>query len=98
MNLPKEIAKALIFDAAFGWDNNKRYQKIIGYGVVPKHISDIIKTKDDEIKLGVEANVPFEDTWTCYNPTDNKPCKKCASCAERIAAFNKAGVEDGLYE
>lgn len=66
LNLPKEIAKALIFDAAFGWDNNKRYQKIIGYGVVPKHISDIIKTKDDEIKFFLYGNAVDYDTYA-YN-------------------------------
>lgn len=55
--------------------------------------------KDDEVRLGVELNVPFEDTWTCYNPSfENKPCMTCASCAERIAAFKKAGVRDDLYE
>lgn len=26
-------------------------------------------TKVDEIKLGQEIGVPYEDTWTCYNPT-----------------------------
>lgn len=52
-------------------------------------------TKKDEIRLGLELGVPFEDTWTCYNGGD-KPCGICHSCAERIEAFNSLGIKDPL--
>ncbi len=50
----REIAKALIIDAAAGWDykqGNCKYQNIIGYGVVPKKMSNIISCDNSEIKF-----------------------------------------------
>lgn len=53
-------------------------------------------SKAEEIKLGVELKVPFEDTHTCYDPQNNKSCGKCPSCAERIQNFELAGVKDPI--
>ena len=52
--------------------------------------------KKDEIQIGKELNVPFEDTWTCYRGDEgnHKACGKCSSCAERILNFAKAGIKD----
>jgi len=65
-------------------------------------------SKCEEIKLGIELGVPFENTWTCYRgpvwnlkDTSNTPlaCGKCPSCAERIQNFAKAGMKDPVeYE
>ena len=71
LNLPKEIAKALIIDAAFGWENSGKYQNVIGYGVVPKHIDNIIKTKDDEIKFFIYGNSSDYDTYAYNIPIPN---------------------------
>jgi 7-cyano-7-deazaguanine synthase len=58
----------------------------------------IDKTKKEEIQLGMELGVPFEDTWTCYNPTlkDNvyHTCNTCPSCKERAQAFKVLGIDD----
>lgn len=55
-------------------------------------------TKKDEIILGKELSVPFEDCWSCYNPQDVEgvlhSCGECATCAERIQNFAKAGIPD----
>ncbi|MXR07527.1 serine protease [Mycoplasma hyorhinis] len=59
LGLKKEQAKALIIDSATGWDNQTQKNiHFLGYGVVPIHINDIIKTKKDEIKflLSTEIN------------------------------------------
>lgn len=54
-------------------------------------------TKVDEIEMGIELGVSFEDTHTCYNPTeDGLSCGICPSCAERLAAFEKVGIKDPL--
>lgn len=52
-------------------------------------------SKAQEIAIGKELGVPFEDTSTCYNPSEEgAACGKCPSCAERIMNFMKAGLKD----
>lgn len=53
-------------------------------------------TKETIVKRGKELNVPFEQTWTCYEGLEH-PCSKCGSCVERIEAFMKNGWRDPLY-
>ena len=52
-------------------------------------------TKADVVKLGLEINVPYELTWSCYEGGD-KPCGVCGTCIDRQAAFEKNGVMDPL--
>ncbi len=54
MGLPREVAKALIIDAAAGWEYKQdtyKNQKLIGYGVVPININDILTCPNSEIKF-----------------------------------------------
>ncbi|MDC8916115.1 S8 family peptidase [Metamycoplasma hyosynoviae] len=62
----REVAKAMIIDAARGWDEKPTPQKVAlyGHGVVPIHINDIIQTKDDEIKFIVSD---VSEKWNTYN-------------------------------
>lgn len=55
-------------------------------------------SKKDEIQIGQQLNVPFENTWTCYRgPDENgKACGRCPSCAERIKNFIDADVKDPI--
>jgi len=47
------------------------------------------------VQLPLEARVNFAKTLTCYNPNEKaEACGECPSCAERIAAFGKVGLED----
>ena len=58
MGFSREIAKALLIDSAAGWDykqGNYRYQNFIGYGVVPKKISNIIESDNSEIKFVIQG-------------------------------------------
>ena len=51
--------------------------------------------KVDEIKIGTKLNVPFEDTWSCYDPQFlSQPCQVCTACVKRKEAFEEAGVID----
>lgn len=49
--------------------------------------------KSEIIQKGIELDVPFEKTWTCYKGLD-LPCGKCGSCDERIRAFQEIGLKD----
>lgn len=49
--------------------------------------------KAQVIKKGIELDVPYELTWSCYEGGD-KPCGKCGTCIDRAAAFKANGIED----
>ena len=51
------------------------------------------KTKADIVKVGLEFNVPYELTWSCYERGE-KPCGVCATCRDRAAAFAANNVKD----
>jgi len=84
----------------------KAYQKMANLAT-KKGIEDFfieIKTplinlsKAEIIKKGLELNVPFEKTWSCYLGKNN-PCGKCESCLLRLKGFKEAGFKDPLnYE
>ncbi len=52
-------------------------------------------TKKDVVKKGLELNVPYELTWSCYEGQD-KPCCACGTCIDRQQAFEANGVTDPL--
>lgn len=50
------------------------------------------------VRRGIELDVPYEMTWSCYKGGE-KPCGKCGTCIDRIKAFEANGKEDPLeYE
>ncbi|WP_386692688.1 MULTISPECIES: S8 family peptidase [unclassified Lonepinella] len=53
MGLSREEAKALLIDSAIGWHHQKSFEEmtLIGNGIVPINIKDILSTSDDEIKF-----------------------------------------------
>lgn len=54
--------------------------------------------KGDIVKIGLDNDVPYQDTWTCYKG-EEKACGKCGSCQERLEAFKKNGIRDPIsYE
>lgn len=66
----------------------------IGTGFQCRIIAPFAKaTKADIVRYGLEHNVPYELTWSCYNGGD-KPCGKCGTCIDRAKAFEQNGVSD----
>ena len=51
--------------------------------------------KYDIVRRGLELNVPFYLTWSCYRNGD-KICKSCAPCRMRRVAFERNGMMDPL--
>lgn len=66
LGLSREVAKAMIIDAAKGWSANPSPDHIAlyGHGIVPIKISDIINTRDDEIRFVVSD---ISEKWNTYN-------------------------------
>lgn len=61
MNLPREIAKALIIDSAAGWCFEDNFY--MGYGRVPQHISEIIRSQSDEIRFILSGSAEDYETY-----------------------------------
>ncbi|KKM90064.1 hypothetical protein LCGC14_1242300 [marine sediment metagenome] len=51
--------------------------------------------KKDVIKWGIEHEVPYYLTHSCYKGLQ-PPCKTCPACVEREAAFTANNVTDPL--
>ena len=54
MGMTREVAKALLIDSAAGWEYKKstyRNKDVVGYGIVPIDIQQILSTSNDEIKF-----------------------------------------------
>jgi 7-cyano-7-deazaguanine synthase len=53
--------------------------------------------KSEILRIGLEHNVPYELTWTCYDPQGTDlACGKCGSCTERLEAFRDNNSVDPL--
>ena len=64
----------------------------IGSGRQLKVEAPFVKwTKADIVKKGLELNVPYELTWSCYEGGE-KPCGKCGTCIDRAKAFAANGI------
>lgn len=77
LQIPREIAKALIIDSATGWDVvDDAKAEYYGFGKVPIRIEDIINSERDEIKFYIESESTDYDTYT-YGipvPLDKEKC------------------------
>ncbi len=50
-------------------------------------------TKAQVVAKGIELNVPYSMTWSCYEG-GSKPCGVCGTCRDRAAAFAANGIKD----
>ncbi len=70
----------------------------IGSGKQLRVIAPFVElNKADVVARGLELNVPYELTWSCYEGGD-KPCGKCGTCLDRAAAFRANGINDPALE
>ncbi|RDI70285.1 7-cyano-7-deazaguanine synthase QueC [Halopelagius longus] len=55
----------------------------------------VTDSKTDIVRRGVELDVPFESTWSCYR-AEEPACGTCDSCVYRVEAFRNVGREDPI--
>lgn len=66
LGLSREVAKALIINAASGWDKQVVEAALIGHGIVPIKIEDVVRCPDDEIQFVLSGVSEKFDTYN-YN-------------------------------
>ncbi len=82
-------------------DFNKAMQNAIYSGTINNIIVQYPFQNEDKesiVKMGLKLQVPYHLTYTCYKGR-SKSCKRCASCVERLEAFQNNNVKDPIrYE
>ena len=68
LGLSRDIAKALIIHSATGWDKQQNDPTLVGHGVVPIHIKDIVYCADDEIQFIIQGISEKYDTYNYKIP------------------------------
>ncbi len=66
LGLSREIAKALLVHSATTWDKQQSDQTLVGHGVAPIHVRDIVYSQDDEIQFVIQGISEKYDTYN-YN-------------------------------
>jgi 7-cyano-7-deazaguanine synthase len=94
-----------VYEDSSGYPDTRReffeaFEQVIATGTKPstkiKIETPIIDmNKDEIIKKGIELNVPFSETWSCYRNND-VACGKCDSCGLRLRAFSRVGMDDPI--
>ena len=68
LGFSREVAKALIIDAAAGWNRQDDFSCAIGYGVVPQRIEKVVNSEDDEIRFILTGTTDAYETYTYRIP------------------------------
>lgn len=55
----------------------------------------VSKSKTDILRIGLDLNVNYASTWSCYEGED-VACGRCPTCAERLKAFEEIGLPDPI--
>lgn len=63
------------------------------------HAPLINLTKEETVALGMELDVDFSVTRTCYDPDETgRPCGECDACRLRLKGFQEAGLVDSFRQ
>ena len=63
------------------------------------HTPLINLTKAEIIQKGIQLNVDYSLTSSCYDPSpEGEPCAQCDSCQLRVKGFSEVGIEDPLIK
>jgi len=76
------------------------FQQVVNVGTKPEteisvEAPFVNSSKTDIAERGLELDVPYEHTWSCYQ--DESPaCGTCDACAFRLQAFQNLGERDPI--
>ncbi len=99
LGLSREVAKALIVDAAAGWNSagsDKKLARIMGHGVVPKNINNIVNSDNDEIKFIISGTSEKWDTYAYNLPVPIHNNKHPFVAKATLCYFPSCSVNQGV--
>ena len=99
LGFSREVAKALIIDAAAGWGNMPRdfqLTSLRGFGVVPNDINSIIKGEDDEIKFFINGTAEKWDTYNYNLPVPKHDEAHPFVAKATLCYFPKCSINQGV--
>lgn len=96
LGFSREIAKALIIDAAAGWNRRDGTSCSVGYGVVPQRIENIVKTADDEIRFVMTGTTDAYETYTYRIPVPIYKDKQPFYARATLCYFPKCMRDQGV--
>ena len=96
MGFTREVAKALLIDAAAGWNRKDDTSHSIGYGIVPKRIESIMQTPDDEIRFIMTGSSDAYETYTYNIPIPVSKEKQPFFARATLCYFPKSSRHQGV--
>lgn len=98
MGFTREVAKALLIDAAAGWNrmDTDALSHSIGYGVVPQQIEKIIQTPSDEIRFIMTGSCDAYETYTYNIPIPIYKNKQPFFARATLCYFPKCSRNQGV--
>lgn len=96
IHLEEGIARDLYPDCDEDFNLAMNLAIYIGSGKSVKIVAPLTgMLKKEIIKIGLELDVPYELTWTCYD-NGNVSCGECCACRDRLVGFKENNVKDPL--
>lgn len=99
LGLSREVAKALIVDAAADWNdtgNDPALAPFVGHGAVPVRIENVVKSKDDEIKFIMSGVSERYDTYTYNLPVPVNKDKHPFVTKATLCYFPNCSINQGV--
>ena len=96
LGFTRELAKAIVIDSATGWNDKIYHPKLIGYGVVPIKIEEIVKSPDDEIKFMIQGTCEKFDTYNYNIPIPEDKGKQPFIAKATLCYFPKCFRNQGV--
>jgi Subtilisin-like serine proteases len=95
MGLSKEVAKALIIDSASGW-SNPGDPCMVGHGIVPTRIEDIVQSADDEIRFILYGTAGPNKTYSYNLPVPKSKGKQPYYAKSTLCYFPSCSRQQGV--
>ena len=96
MHFPREMAKAMLIDAASGWEKISADNIKMGYGIVPTKIEDILATPSNEIRFVLEGAVTSFETYNYRIPVPMVNGKYPYMARATLCYFPKCNARQGV--